>query len=209
MLDLNFGRAISFSYRNEHLDPALEPTLGRNSLTTTEAQSIREHFITNGILCLHGHYPLNRFRDVFNEPPAITFVRDPIERLVSEYWFQVQSDDIKHTPEGLKAYRGEYSFEDYLRKMTESNVYAFYGLENDFDYFSFIGVTERFTESIQALKNKSAWLDTPKLDSHNTAKNAKPKLDPDLRSELESRIQTDVDIYREANKRLDHALRTS
>ena len=44
---------------------------------------LREHGLKKKLLC--GHFTLSRYREVFPDSPVVTFFRDPVKRVVSEF----------------------------------------------------------------------------------------------------------------------------
>ncbi len=207
MLEAAFGLDLALCYQNESCAPELQPVAGRRRLTAGETRATAERCRAAGVRCIHGHFWLNLFYDMFGDTPTIAFVRDPIDRLVSEYRFQVDNADIRHTEWGYKAHTGAFSFEDFMRRAATLETYRKYGLADFFDRIDFIGVVERFDDSIELLRRKAPWLNLPEVAHLNrAATSSAPTLDPDLRAEFETRAAGDMAVYRRARERLDHEL---
>ena len=89
-----------------------------------------------GIL-LGGHFPARRYWKFFNAESFVTFIRDPVDRVLSEYNHFVTK------------YGWTGSFEEFL--LPRRNVISKYLAGIDLERFGFIGMTEEFDASKSAL----------------------------------------------------------
>jgi hypothetical protein len=92
---------------------------------------------------LIGHFPLSRYADYFDKKNIITFVRDPLVRMCSEYLHRVKN----------KSFTG--SFSEFLQKPVYQNLQSRFlkGVSED----TFIGITEQYTESLQNINRIAQW----------------------------------------------------
>jgi len=51
---------------------------GQNDLDLLREKGMQKRFLT-------GHFSLGKYREVFPDSPVVTFFRDPVERVISEY----------------------------------------------------------------------------------------------------------------------------
>lgn len=92
---------------------------------------------------LIGHFPLQRYAYCFKEQNIIAFVRDPLVRICSEYLHRVKNKTFTD------------SFSDFLQKPAYHNLQSRFltGMTKD----TFIGVTERFAESLNYINHIAQW----------------------------------------------------
>ena len=92
---------------------------------------------------LIGHFPLQKYADYFEAQNIITFVRDPLVRLCSEYLHRAKN----------KTFIG--SFSEFLQKPGYNNLQS--RLLSGVSRQTFIGVTEQFRESLQYINRMTQW----------------------------------------------------
>ncbi len=106
-----------------------------NDVALLKSKGIEKKFLT-------GHFSLGKYREVFPQSPVVTFFRDPVDRVISEYvHFSTH-------------YGFEGSLEDFYRKKHFQNrqARALSGATPmDLDYF---GITENYEESLQRFNNR-------------------------------------------------------
>ncbi|NEP88206.1 MAG: glycosyltransferase [Okeania sp. SIO2C2] len=99
---------------------------------------------------IEGHFRAGKYDKLFPDTKRITWLREPIHRLISDYCFRHISNPTK----------------DYLNKQgllkfaqSNSNLMAYCVNGKSLDYFDFVGITEYFEEDLLALKNILDWSD--------------------------------------------------
>jgi len=92
---------------------------------------------------LTGHFRLQKYADNFEAQNIITFIREPLVRMCSEYLHRKNN----------KTFIGTFS--DFVRKPGFQNTQSRYlgGISKQ----SFIGVTEQYGESLQQLNHLAHW----------------------------------------------------
>lgn len=106
---------------------------------------------------LHGHFPFNKIERIYkkNKTYLITWMRDPVERVISNYYFfikRVQDNSLPNT-----ANRKNETLLEYARHEDNRNRMSYFlsGLElSDID---FIGFTEYFDDDLDALADLLGW----------------------------------------------------
>jgi hypothetical protein len=143
------------------------------------------------IAVLAGHFHIRKYFAVFGQKVLwCTFVRDPIQRVVSEY---------NH----FRNYHG-YSgtFEQFRKLPIQCNLQSALLAGVDIPNFFFVGITERYEESIRRFNHLTGW-EVPVL-RENTAP-AKPVCQLTLQehSELMRLNRADLVLYLECWASLD------
>ena len=92
---------------------------------------------------LIGHFPFQRYADCFEAQRIITFVRDPLVRMCSEYLHRIKD----------KSFTG--SFSEFLQRPVYQNLQSRFlqGVSED----TFIGITEKYPESLQHINHIAQW----------------------------------------------------
>jgi len=98
--------------------------------------AFQQKMLVSGVRMLSAHAPVKFFRRIFPAQQLITLVRDPVERTVSHY----------HTACNNQGYQG--SFTDFCELESNQNVQARYLDQIPPELVGFIGVTERYDESV-------------------------------------------------------------
>ncbi|WP_160153830.1 sulfotransferase family 2 domain-containing protein [Microbulbifer sp. ALW1] len=144
---------------------------------------------------LVGHTDLERYSKLFDSEQIITFVRHPVERIISSYRHKVRTKRL------------ECSFEEFCHT-NECQNYQFRKLSGrPLKDIGFVGVTERYQESIRYF-NWMTGLDLPVFASNQAPKSADFDIPGDLYAELCQLNSLDFQIYEEANALLDLKLKS-
>lgn len=167
---------------------------------------LRGHFYYG----VHNYLPQNKYI-------YMTFLRNPIEQVVSFYYFtRARYPDVY---DNISFY--EYLADDKFN-LTTSNIQTRFlsgssteqgnletakkNLEN---HFSIVGITERFDESLSVIKAKLGW-NINFYDNRNVTKE-RPKLDEisdEIISIIKQKNKDDMKLYEFANILLDNDLYT-
>ncbi|NBX59029.1 MAG: hypothetical protein EBT62_00980 [Opitutaceae bacterium] len=99
------------------------------------------------VKCLHGHFYIKDNHDKFPQAKYVTWMRDPVERVVSEY-AHLKRQPADGNPLGQLIAQG-FSLLDFAHHPDARNVQAkTMGSLNDFD---FVGIAENFDAELQRL----------------------------------------------------------
>ncbi len=111
---------------------------------TIDQYGFHTAFLAEGKKWLAGHFDAERYIHLFGAEQAISFVRDPVERVISEYFYLVR----KH---GL-----ERSFEEFYKAPEETNKQFRMIGQIPWQAFHLVGTQEKYSECIRLLaKNLS------------------------------------------------------
>jgi len=167
-----------------------------------------------------GHMPFGLHAILPQPATYITVIRGAVERVISAYYFM---SNYKLHPNYWKFRREGWTLEDFVRRSPRENVQtkmiagADYDApctaeilakaKNNLQYFSVIGLTERFEESLALMKLRFGW----KLESYSSfnvtrtrpKKRDLPQSTLDLISE---RNRFDIELYECAAKIFEEAI---
>lgn len=146
MLEEFYGDGFQPDY---HWEPRPSVMDGKELVGTDD--EVREALC--GVHCIHGHFNVAKYLRLLRvdgiEPVFITWLRDPIERAISTYHFlrtlETPPEDQPEWERQAKAMSLEqfYSETKFGRNRQFAQIRAL-----DRDRFSFIGCTERYSESM-------------------------------------------------------------
>lgn len=148
-----------------------------------------------GISCIHGHVPANNIlRQYYPEAKIITWMRDPIDRMISTYNFYKKMP-IHHNKVHEKFITKNWSLLD-LAKVLGHETQSYFG---DFkpEDFDFIGFTIHQQHSLEALSHLMNWQYT----AANVYENVNPKkvaFSDDIKEQLSDILKEEIELYNKA-----------
>lgn len=146
--------------------------------------------------CVHGHYQADVHAKEFPDATLITWVRDPVERVVSSYHHRLRDPDWQH-PVCVELHTKKLSLSEYAAlPLVRNEMSRFFGGKRPED-FSFIGIVEDFNESLAAMKQFLRIPDAQvRRDNTNPEKQAEYYcFDPRVRREIEKQNAEDLALY--------------
>lgn len=93
-------------------------------------------------ICLSGHYPIKKYGPLFSIHKVMMFVRDPIQRVMSQYEHVCRLDGVTE------------SLESFCSKPAHMNLQSRNIGRVPFSLIGFIGLQELYSESLQLLKSQ-------------------------------------------------------
>ena len=159
--------------------------------------------VSSEIHCIHGHYMPIKYRLVRPRTPKVyvTWVRDPVERLASHYYYWRRTYDPDSAARvHRKVVEEDWSLERFCFSKEMRNTYAKFLWGFPPEKFAFIGITEDFERELarfsrQVLQNR---LPVPSLN-RNPARDQRPYVDdPLFRTEVEQFHARDMQFYQYA-----------
>lgn len=158
--------------------------------------------LTAEIRAIHGHFLPVMYRIALHDRPVhyVTWLRDPVERLVSNYhYWRRQSHGA--TPEQRVRHRmarEDWSLERFCLGPEFRNLYRQYLWGFDPRRFAFIGITERYEEDLDYFARH--FLDGAATATHARANPERDSerylVDPSLRARIERHHAADMALYR-------------
>lgn len=148
---------------------------------------------------LHGHLPYQPFLAPYHraESKLITFMRDPVERVLSNfrYYRKLKAERLK----AGKTIRHHYDLETFIELGERQNVMARFldGLE--LTGLFFLGLQEQFGQDVRLLSKKLSW-ELPET-AFQIKKNPTPSTDETdkaIRQRIAALNQEDIELYNRA-----------
>ena len=141
-----------------------------------------------------GHCVAHKYQHLFKPEKMVTFMRDPVDRVVSFYHHHVRQ----------LGYEG--SLREFAAERRFSNVQSFYTRSTPVADFGFVGITERYQESVQ-LFNATFNTRLPILGMNQKPAAQRDQLDADTAAWIRQHNAEDAQRYHEALQCFDERLR--
>lgn len=171
--------------------------------------------------CIQGHIPFGVHKHLKQPCHYITMLRDPVDRIISEYYFIRTIPWHNLHPKVIKM-----SLEQYQAESHNMNLQTHYILGNKFgktltkddlvtakntinSYFLIAGVTDMFDESLFLMQKQFGWSNIFYTKSNVTKKRlAQEEIDPALISEIKKNNEIDLLLYQHAKNALENKFKS-
>jgi hypothetical protein len=151
----SFKAQFGSAFRLDNYDlPINTPPYERNKAALKESVNIAENWKEQDVRCIHGHFlPLKYLLlGVKYDVKFITWMRNPVERILSHYhfWKNCYHRDLAPSLH-RKVVEENWSLEKFCFSNELRNVYGQFLWGFPFEKFDFIGITEFFDEDLRCL----------------------------------------------------------
>jgi hypothetical protein len=151
---------------------------------------------------LHGHFSykdLHKFVDIKEGTPLITWLRHPVDRVVSNYYFlnKIIAHRLKERAnENLMSRMGK-SLVEFAQHSDNQNVMSRFLDGCDLSQFSFIGIQDHFEEELARLEKVMNW---PSISNriHNATALSKKEISAIEYEQIAKLNQLDMQLYEDA-----------
>jgi hypothetical protein len=162
------------------------------------AVMLRDAYRSGRVSCIHGHFPASRYYPVFPGAEVIFWSRDPVERVISEFFHHRR---YRHpgNPVNRLVHEGYVNIWQFAKLEEARNVQSRMLDGVPPENISFIGVCECFEDSIQAFARRNRMgIDASSVKSWN--RNGKKPLlnDPELRAYIRDLNREDQRLHETA-----------
>lgn len=173
------------------------------SLAKRAAARENPKVLSDSIKVLHGHFTYHDVKEFYGlegDIPVITWIRDPAERLISDYYYlsKVLRSMIPQDHKNAKLInRMEKSLIEFARSDKNRNRITTFLSGVALKDFDFVGIKEKLEEDIEDLAYLLEW-DKYEIFHHNINSPHKKEVDKALKEEIAELNRDDVDLYEEA-----------
>jgi hypothetical protein len=174
---------------------------------------------TKKVKCIQGHMPFGVHEYFSQSSTYITLLRDPVDRVISEYYFirSIPSHSLHETVSkmALKEFQEEernknaqtrYILGSGIGKTLTADDLA-EAKQNLQDYFSIVGITEMFNESVFLMGREFGWKHV-NYRKKNVTKNrpSKAELSENLIEKMKENNELDIELYKFGKQLLEEKL---
>lgn len=162
-----------------------------------------EKTLPRGTRVIHGHfsYPLlTRHFEVDPSLPIITWLRDPVSRVVSNYYYLAKrlAEELNEEQRGLNILRKmQRSLLQYAQDEANQNRMSRFLEGLSLEKMHFVGLVEQYDEDLKTLAVRMGWENYPVFYHNQTGKDTSSITDAE-RDIIRSLNQEDVALYEHA-----------
>ena len=190
---------LYLDYGNQIFSPTA--VYRRGKLVQEPFESITDLELLPGRSIIHGHFHIRRYLEKFPNASYITWLRDPVERIASHYFFwqrAAQKHAFMEDPLCNKVISEKLSLVEFAELERLHNVQYRFLAPVGVEHCDFIGITEEYDRSIKLFQK----LFCPEVDTTLQLQNKNPerprtfyKLEAGVREKILQLNELDVKTY--------------
>jgi len=210
VVSIHVPKCAGTSFRNI-LSDQFGSRLWLNYGSIFTAADFRPELIPESTACIHGHFIGDAFDSVVPRPRYMTWVRHPVDRVVSNNYHCLRSPDLRDDC-CRRLHEEKLSLCAFAELDWMQNLATCYLAGKALETFDFVGIAERFDESLVLLNRAFGWATPPCGPRENTNPDrVTPSYPLSLAdyNHLLALNQLDLAFYRTASARLDDALKVA
>ncbi|MBR9919607.1 MAG: sulfotransferase family protein [Bacteroidetes bacterium] len=164
--------------------------------------------VSSKVRVAHGHFSpalLHKYFDISESTPFITWLRDPIERVISNYFYLQKRlrEELEEEKRGLNILsKMQRSLMEYAAQEINQNRMSKFLAGMELEDFAFVGIQDHFSEDLQRIAKLLDWEETQEL-KHNITGRKKEGVSDEERAQIARYNQADVELYQKALERRD------
>lgn len=193
----HWGNGLVLDYSDR---PINQSSVGRNFGALKASLKLFNHNLTNGRCGVHGHFmPLKyRWLRTAERKEFVVWLRDPIERLASHYYYWAREYDPQTAGRlRIRMVEEDWSLERVCFSREMQNIYSkiFWGFP--MERFDFVGITENYESDLNYFAANILKSDLSMSELNTNPKKAADRYveDESLRSSLEKFHRRDMQLY--------------
>ena len=199
VISIHIPKCAGTSFR-DILTSIYGPRLWLNYGTIFSREDFKSDLVPKTGACIHGHFFADAFEDFVPQPRLITWVRHPVDRVVSNYYHSLRSPDMRDGCCRL-LHEKKLSLCDYAELDWMRNLATRYLAHKPLSAFTFVGIAERFDESLQIFGREFNWpipSTGPCLNTNPERRTSSYMLEPSEYEHILSLNQIDLAWYSSA-----------
>jgi len=196
-LEDHFGSKLLRDYEDF---PINKPVYERNRYAfQASLDNAEKNF--DGIECIHGHFLPAKYLLLSNRRNVefVTWMRDPVERVLSHYYFWRREYNPENSPPlHKKIVEEDWSLERFCFSEELKDFYTQFLFAFPLEYFSFIGITEHYDEDFAFFSQHYLGTSLPPKRVNIGFEGKRYPIDEHMRWELKVFHSRDVRLYERA-----------
>jgi hypothetical protein len=179
--------------------------INKNEIIINENQSLNHKILKRKIKVVHGHFSYKKLFESFvlsNDIPVVTWLRDPVERVISNYFYLKEK-----MLEKLNDKNGDFGFGNRMIKTIEEfalfernqNRMSKFLKGADISKMFYVGLVEDFETDLQELAKKLNWEKYQQIKV-NESNSKSFDIDEDTKDLIRKCNPEDVELYEMAKK---------
>jgi hypothetical protein len=152
------------------------------------------------ITAIHGHCSysyLEQYFELHKEVKFMTWLRDPVERVISNYYFlnKIIADRLQEEEDENLMIRMGKTLEEFVRWEANQNVMSKFLEGAPLHQFSFIGLQDDFENELARLARVMNWQNIENR-KHNVTGQKTGNINPEIINLIKTVNQRDVELYK-------------
>jgi hypothetical protein len=152
ILEDEFQDSFLSDYKDKPINNGIEKRISDVEKYRKKIKYIYAYYYDiKGVKCIHGHFLPFKYDYYLNKPNVkfITWLREPLERLASHYYYWFRSYDKRKSGDlHRKVVENKWTFEQFAFSEEMKNFYKQFLYNFNIEDFDFIGITEFFEEDL-------------------------------------------------------------
>ena len=210
----HYGQYLRWDYQDKPIHKSFEQRTDEVVRFSNNLHWINRYiYKIRGIKCIHGHFMPYKYMRFGNDRDVqfITWLRDPVERVISHYYFWKRTSRGKWSSFRQQVADENWSLEKFCLSPELKNLYHLFFWNFPLEKFSFIGITEHFEEDaayfMHSFLKKPQYEAIPMLNANPEAKGRYSEtLSPDFLEEVRQYHAEDYQIYQYALKKREERM---
>lgn len=161
-------------------------------------------YVYKNTAVIHGHFTIDLLHDQFDIPtnmPIITWLRDPVERVISNYFYLYKrlDEELLEEKKGLNILsKMRRSLLEYAQDERNCNRMSKFLKGIELEDFFYIGIVENYNHDIQELGRKLNWTNLEIVEHNKTGSGLKSVIDQKTKNLIKSYNKKDQELYEKA-----------
>ena len=153
---------------------------------------------------IHGHLPYTYLEPLHGpETKVITWLRDPVDRVVSNYYYNITHELPKRQRENPK-HKG-MSLQEFVERPKRQNVMSRFLKGIALEELDFFGFQEDFAAGLEQLARQMGWVltdqdRTRRVNDNRKVKAKYPTPSPEVLRRIRQLNQADIELYERAQR---------
>mgnify|MGYP001074546860 CR=1 FL=1 len=209
LLENHYKKGFKSDYIDIPINKPLKDRLEDIDLFKSKMTFIKRRIFKYRFKCVHGHFLISKYSAFIDNKDVkyITWLRDPLERLISHYYYwQRAYNSETSAPLHLKVIEEGWTLEEFCLSKEMQNMYSQFLLDFPIERFDFIGIMEYFDDDVKFFSEsflKTTINEIPHLNVRAKKENEYIK-DESLINKIRQFHQKDYQLYNFAlQKRLN------
>jgi hypothetical protein len=205
LVSLHIPKTAGTSFRNILREVYGEKHVVRFDISrfvTVENEEFTGSKLKADIQVIHGHFPYYKLIELVEIPegvPVITWLRDPAERVISNYFYleKILREELDEEKKDLNILaKMQKTLIEYANTEANRNRMSKFLKGIEPEELFFIGLMDHYAEDLQDLARLLGWKDYPVLKQNVTGE--KPQVDKETLRMIKELNSNDYEIYNKA-----------
>lgn len=205
LVSLHIPKTAGTSFRNILKEVYGEEHVVRLDITrdiSVENEEFKSSKLKADIQVIHGHFPYYKLIELVELPegvPVITWLRDPAERVISNYFYleKILREELDEETKDLNILaKMQKTLIEYANTEANRNRMSKFLKGIEPEELFFIGLMDHYAEDLQDLARLLGWKDYPELKQNVTGEKA--RVDEETLRMIKELNSEDYEIYNRA-----------